>query len=62
MPALHTDLAVTDLRALPFITDDECVVRLAAVMEHHHNDHLPDADHLDELAGLIARLAVPIEF
>ena len=61
MPALHADPAVTDLRALPFISDDECMVRLAAVVEHHDNDHLPDGDHLDELAALIGRLAVPIE-
>ncbi|MDB5564500.1 MAG: hypothetical protein JWP84_1066 [Tardiphaga sp.] len=63
MPALHTDCAlpVTDLHSLPFISDDECVVRLAAVVKHHDSDHLPDSDHLDELAALIGRLAVPIE-
>jgi hypothetical protein len=65
MPALHTDraLPVTDLHSLPFISDDECVVRLAAVVKHHDSDHVPDSDsdHLDELAALIGRLAVPIE-
>ncbi|MEH2468914.1 hypothetical protein V1281_001830 [Nitrobacteraceae bacterium AZCC 2161] len=57
MPALHTDraLPVTDLHSLPFISDDECIVRLAAVVENH------DSDHLDELAALIGRLVVPME-
>jgi hypothetical protein len=55
MPALHADRAQSDLRALPFISDDECVVRLAAVVENHNSDQL------DELAALISRLAVPIE-
>ncbi|MDB5654260.1 MAG: hypothetical protein JWQ94_1873 [Tardiphaga sp.] len=60
MSALHSHRA-TDLHALPFISDDECLIRLAAMVEHHHTDRLPDTDHLDELAGLIGRLAVPIE-
>jgi hypothetical protein len=57
MPAMHTDraLPVTEINSLPFISDDECVTRLAAAVEEH------DSDHLDEVAGLIARLAVPIE-
>ncbi|MBC7581163.1 MAG: hypothetical protein H7312_27960 [Tardiphaga sp.] len=62
MPALHTDRAsVPDLYALPYISDDECMVRLAAVVENHDSEHLSDSDHLDELAALIGRLAVPIE-
>jgi hypothetical protein len=60
MSALHSNHA-TALQALPFISDDECLLRLAAVVEHHDTAHLPDEDHLDELAGLIGRLAVPIE-
>ena len=60
MSALHGHHATT-LQSLPFISDDECLVRLAAVVEHHTSDHLPDDEHLDELAGLIGRLAVPIE-
>ncbi|MDB5503186.1 MAG: hypothetical protein JWR89_3088 [Tardiphaga sp.] len=62
MSALHADRApVTDLHTLPFISDDECMVRLAAVVQNHDTEHLPDSDHLDELAALIARIAVPIE-
>jgi hypothetical protein len=60
MSALHSDHAET-LRTLPRISDDECLTRLAAVVDHHDRDHMPDEDHLDELAGLIGRLAVPIE-
>ena len=60
MSALHSDHAKTQ-RALPFISDDECLVRLAAVVQYHDTGHMPDDDHLDELAGLIGRLAVPIE-
>jgi hypothetical protein len=57
MPAIHTDraLPVTDINSLPLISDDECVTRLAAAIETH------DSDHLDEVALLIGRLAVPIE-
>jgi hypothetical protein len=36
-------------------TDDECLRQLAAVVETH------DTDKLAEVAGLIGRLAVPIE-
>ena len=62
MSNLHADRAhVTDLQALPFISDDECMVRLAAMVEHHDSEHLPDSAHLDELAALIGRIAVPIE-
>jgi len=37
------------------LTDDECVVRLAQVVEAR------DSDHLDEAARLIGRLVVTIE-
>lgn len=37
------------------LNDDECLVRLAQAVEEH------DDDHLDEVARLIARLAVTIE-
>jgi hypothetical protein len=56
MPATYTDRALpTDLNSLPFISDDECVSRLAEAVAEH------DSDHLDEVALLIGRLAVPIE-
>jgi hypothetical protein len=37
------------------LSDDECVQRLALLIEHRDNKNL------DEIAALIARLAVPIE-
>jgi hypothetical protein len=37
------------------LSDDECVVRLAEVIEEY------DVDNLDEIARLIGRLAVTIE-
>jgi hypothetical protein len=37
------------------MSDDECLLRLAQAVEAH------DTDHLDEVARLIARLAVTIE-
>lgn len=40
---------------IPALSDDECLVRLAQAVEEH------DSDHLDEVARLIARLAVTIE-
>ena len=40
---------------VPSLSDDECLVRLAQVVREH------DVDHLDEVARLIARLAVTIE-
>ncbi|MBS0529770.1 MAG: hypothetical protein JSS22_10330 [Proteobacteria bacterium] len=40
---------------LPTATDDECLRQLAAAVETH------DAHKLAEVAGLIGRLAVPIE-
>ena len=55
--------AITDLRAVPSIvpsdipamSDDECLRRLAHAIEEH------ETGHLDEVARLIARLAVTIE-
>lgn len=56
MPAIqHFAPATIDPGTLPFISDDECLVRLAAAVETH------DGDKLDELALLISRLAIPIE-
>ena len=37
------------------LSDDECVARLARAVAAH------DSEHLDEVAGLIGRLAVAIE-
>ena len=59
MPANVTDL----IRAVPSIvpgdipamSDDECLLRLAQAVEAY------DTEHLDEVARLIARLAVTIE-
>ena len=59
MPANATDL----IRAVPSIvpgdipamSDDECLRRLAQAIEEH------DTGHLDDVARLIARLAVTIE-
>jgi hypothetical protein len=40
---------------IPDMTDDECIARLARAIEEQ------DVGHLDEVAQLIARLAVTIE-
>jgi hypothetical protein len=40
---------------MPPMSDDECLIRLAKVVQEH------DSDHLDEVAKLIGRLAVIIE-
>ncbi|NOJ47895.1 hypothetical protein [Bradyrhizobium archetypum] len=40
---------------MPAMSDDECLRRLAQAVEEH------DAEHLNEVARLIARLAVTIE-
>lgn len=63
MTAAHTDIApqFVDPATLPFISDDECLVRLAAAIEIHNGDGIHDGDRLEELALLIGRLAVPIE-
>jgi hypothetical protein len=59
MPNAQTELVrpmpsivPSDIRAL---SDDECLSRLAREVEAH------DSAHLDEVARLIARLAVTIE-
>jgi hypothetical protein len=67
MPAIVTDLtrsvpsivpgdvpALGD-RGIDAMSDDECLLRLAQAIEAH------DAEHLDEVARLMARLAVTIE-
>jgi hypothetical protein len=43
------------LREIPALSDDECLLRLARAVAEH------DSEHLDEVAGLIGRLAVTIE-
>ncbi len=40
---------------IPALSDDECLRRLAQAVAEH------DSEHLDEVAGLIGRLAVTIE-
>ena len=59
MPAIATDLmrAVPSIvpSDIPALSDDECVLRLAKAIEEH------DTDHVDEVARLIARLAVTVE-
>jgi hypothetical protein len=40
---------------VPAMSDDECLVRLAQVVDSH------DSEELDEVARLIGRLAVTIE-
>jgi hypothetical protein len=40
---------------IPAMSDDECLTRLAEVVEEH------DAEHLEEVVRLIGRLAVTIE-
>ena len=56
MPAIATDLirAVPSIvpSDIPAMSDDECLLRLARAIEEH------DTEHLDEVARLIARLAV----
>jgi hypothetical protein len=42
------------------MSDDECLARLAVVVEAQDLEHL-DLEHLEEMAWLIARLAVTIE-
>jgi hypothetical protein len=45
---------------IPALSDDECLVRLARAVEDPDTEHM-DPEHLEEVARLIARLAVPIE-
>jgi hypothetical protein len=59
MPATATDLILTVPSivrgGVPAMSDDECLRRLAQAVE------ALDTEHLDEVAQLIARLAVTIE-
>ena len=47
--------ALSTLPDIPEMSDEECLVRLARAVAKH------DSYHLDEVARLIGRLAVPIE-
>ena len=51
----HTQIAAAPI-SLPVIalSDDECIHRLALLIEHKDNKNL------DEIVALIARLAIPI--
>jgi hypothetical protein len=58
MPNIHTipmRAGPSTVPDTPEMSDDECLVRLAQAVAEH------DSDHLDEVARLIGRLAVPIE-
>lgn len=59
MPDVLTELAkpVPSIAPsdIPALSDDECLLRLSRAIAQH------DSDHLDEVARLIGRLAVPIE-
>ncbi len=59
MPDIQTDLLkpVPSIvpSDIPAMSDDECLLRLAQAVEEH------DSAALDEVARLIARLAVTIE-
>jgi hypothetical protein len=57
MPIIQFDRAIPSIvpSDVPSMSDDECLARLARAVEDH------DAGQLDEVARLIARLAVPIE-
>jgi hypothetical protein len=58
MPAIQTDLKTVPSIVpsdIPAMSDDDCLRRLAQAIEEH------DSEHLDEVARLIGRLAVPIE-
>ena len=50
-----SDVSADVVGDIPTLSDDECIVRLAQAIADH------DSDHLDEVAKLIGRLAVPIE-
>jgi hypothetical protein len=49
------DIAAAGRSGMVALSDDECLARLAQAIEGH------DDDRLDEVARLIARLAVTIE-
>lgn len=58
MSAIQTDLKTVPSIVpsdIPAMSDDDCLRRLAQALEEH------DSEHLDEVARLIGRLAVPIE-
>jgi hypothetical protein len=57
MPIIQFERAIPSIvpSNVPSMSDDECLARLARAVEEH------DAGQLDEVARLIARLAVPIE-
>ena len=58
MPAIQTDLKTVPSIVpsdIPAMSDDDCLRRLAQALEER------DSEHLDEVARLIGRLAVPIE-
>ena len=58
MPAIQSDLKTVPSIVpgdIPAMSDDDCLRRLAQALEEH------DSEHLDEVARLIGRLAVPIE-
>ena len=58
MPVIEADLKPTP-SVVPIdvfdMSDDECLARLAEIVRE------PDLEHLDEMAHLLARLAVTIE-
>jgi hypothetical protein len=57
MPIIQSDRAIPSIvpSNVPAMSDDDCLARLARAVDDH------DAGQLDEVARLIARLAVPIE-
>jgi hypothetical protein len=57
MPIIQIERAIPSIvpSDVPTMSDDECLARLARAVKDH------DAERLDEVARLIARLAVPIE-
>lgn len=57
MPVIQSDRAIPSIvpSDVPAMSDEECLARLARAVRDH------DAEQLDEVARLIARLAVPIE-
>ena len=54
-PIVPGDVPAMSDREIDTMSDDECLLRLAQAVEGH------DAKHLDEVARLMARLAVTIE-
>jgi hypothetical protein len=55
MPHTQTSVVAPQRVSVNVFSDDECVQRLALLIEHRDNQNL------DEIVALIARLAVPIE-